>query len=311
MARIAIDAALGSGFGLIRRQPGAVLLWGLVYLALGAASFAFFGSFYLSLFAQIAANARAGDAASPLAMNALAPQIMAMQGWSWLLSLLAVFVGVTLYCAVFRAILHPAQRRFGYLRVGATELLLFVLAIAAYIVSVVAALIGAVVVALVVAALVAMHAVAAGVALAVLAAMAALIAIVWIALRFSMVGPMMVADGRFHLFESWTLTRGHAGVLFILAICLVAILLVAEAAVFGALALVGVAVVAPALGGLANLATVLARSPSAVVAAFAPFLVVVAIILIPLSGCVRAIMAAPWARAYLDLTGPDAAALAA
>ncbi|MDQ2861819.1 MAG: hypothetical protein M3T55_14100 [Pseudomonadota bacterium] len=40
----------------------------------------------------------------------------------------------------------------------------------------------------------------------------------------------------------------------------------------------------------------------------APFLIVAAVILTPLIGCVIAIGGAPWARAYLDLTRHEPAA---
>ncbi|MGI8841844.1 MAG: hypothetical protein ACR2F8_13855 [Caulobacteraceae bacterium] len=310
MARIAIDAALGSGFTLIRRQPGAVLLWGLVYLALGAAHVGLLGPFYMTLFSQIAADARLGAEASPQAMNALMPQMMAMQGWNWLLSLAGLFVGAILYCATFRAILHPEQKRFGYLRVGATELLLFVLGIAAYIVFAVALVVVALVVALLIAALIAMHAVAVGVIVGVLAAVAALIVIVWLSLRFSMVGPMMVSDGKFHLFESWSLTRGHAATLFIMAICLLAILVVAEMVIVGILIAAAILVTAVAGGGWAHLSSFFDQSPIAIVAGIAPALILIAVILTPLMGCYFAISGAPWARAYLDLTEPGPAAVA-
>ncbi len=311
MARIAIDAALGSGFRLIRRQPGAVLLWGLVCLALGVAHVGLLGPFYMGLFSQIAADARLGADTSPQAMNALMPRMMAMQGWSWLLSLAGLFVGAILYCATFRAILHPEQKRFGYLRVGATELLLFVLWIAAYIAFAVAAVVVALVVALLVVALIAMHAAAVGVIVGVLAAVAASIAVVWIALRFSMVGPMMVSDGKFHLFEAWTLTRGHTATLFILAICLVAILVVAELVIVGILIAAGIMAMAIASGGWAQLSKFFDRSPSAVVEGIAPVLMLIAVILTPLMGCYFAIVGAPWARAYLDLTAPERATVAA
>ncbi len=311
MARIEIGAALGSGFTLIRRQPGAVLLWGLVYLALGAAHVGLLGPFYLALYSQIAAAARLGADASPQAMNALMPRMMAMQGWNWLLSLAGVFVSAILYCATFRAILHPEQKRFGYLRVGATELLLFVLWIAVYIVFAIALVVVALVVVLIIAALIAMHAVAVGVIVGVLAAVTALIVVVWIALRFSMVGPMMVSDGKFHLFESWTLTRGHAATLFIVAICLVAILVVAEVVIVGILFAAGITVMAVASGGWTHLSSFFDRSPAAIVAGIAPALILIAIILTPLIGCYFAIVGAPWARAYLDLTEPEPAAVAA
>ena len=63
-------------------------------------------------------------------MTAMMPQMMAIQGWIWLLNLISLFMHVVLYCAVFRAVLHPEQSRFAYLRLGICELLLFVLLIA-------------------------------------------------------------------------------------------------------------------------------------------------------------------------------------
>ncbi|MDQ2861820.1 MAG: hypothetical protein M3T55_14105 [Pseudomonadota bacterium] len=56
MSRIAIDAALGSGFGLIRRQPGAVVLWGLVYVVFAAMNFTVLASFEIPFFESLAAN---------------------------------------------------------------------------------------------------------------------------------------------------------------------------------------------------------------------------------------------------------------
>ncbi|MGI9169573.1 MAG: hypothetical protein ACR2FH_05255 [Caulobacteraceae bacterium] len=311
MARIAIDAALGSGFGLIRRQPGAVLLWGLVYLAVGAASWGVLGSYNLAFLSHLAANARLGTAALMQAENDMMPRMIAMQGWTWLVNFIFLFVGMVLYCAVFRAILHPEQKRFGYLRLGATELLLFVLCIGFYIVFMVAVIILALILVVLIAALFAMHAAAAGIVMGALAAIVTVIVVVWIALRFSMVGPMMVADSKFHLFESWTLTKGHAGILFVMAVCLMAILLVAELVVFGALMVAGAAALAPAVGGMVNLPSFFERSPSAVAAALAPVLIVAAVILPPLWGCGLAIVGAPWARIYLDLTEPAPAAVAA
>lgn len=308
MARIAIDGALGSGFGLIRRRPVAALLWGLVYAVLMAASFGVYGPFYLQLLTQLAAAARPGADLSPQTMNAMMPGMIAMQGWSFLMSFAGAFTGVVIYCAVFRTILHPEQARFGYLRVGPPELLLFVLAIAAYIVFVVAALIVTLVVALLVGGLAVMHAGVAAAILGVLAVISATVAVTWIGLRFSMVGPMMVADGKFHLFESWTLTKGHAGVLFVLAICLFAIVLIAEAVVFGLLALAGAGILGSSAGGLDNLSAYFKRPPSAVLVGIAPVLVLAAAVLTPFFGCLHAIGGAPWARAYLDLTTPPPAA---
>jgi hypothetical protein len=311
MARIAIDAALGSGFGLIRRRPGSVVLWGVVQFALVAAAFAVLAPFYLNLFAQIAAAAKSGTEPASQSMTAMMPQIMAIQGWIWLLNLISLFTHVVLYCAVFRAVLHPEQSRFAYLRLGMAELLLFVLLIALYVVFFVALVVGIIVIGLLAAALVAMHATAAAVILGVLAGLAAVVVLVWFMLRFSMVGPMTVNDGKFHLGESWTLTKGHAGVLLVLTLCLIAIFIIGEILIGGILLTVGVAMLSAAAGGLGNLTAFFSRPPAEFASALAPMLVVAAVILTPVAGCVLAIWGAPWARAYLDLTAPEPQSAAA
>ena len=165
------------------------------------------------------------------------------------MSLISLLVSAVLYCAVFRAIIHPQEGRFAYLRVGAPELFLVVLAIAAGFVLFFAVIVGALLVGLIAAALTVMHAAVGAVILAALAGVAAAIAIIWLALRFSMVGPMTVSEGKFRLFESWTLTRGHAGVLFVMALCIFAILIVAQMLVGGVLMVAGVTVLSSAAGG--------------------------------------------------------------
>jgi hypothetical protein len=232
------------------------------------------------------------------------PQMMAIQGWIWLLNLISLFAHVVLYCAVFRAVLHPEQSRFAYLRLGMAELLLFVLLIALYVAVGVVAFVGILVIGLIAAALVAMHAWAAAVIVGVLAGLAAVVALVWFMLRFSMVGPMTVSDGKFHLGESWTLTRGHVGVLLVLTLCLIAIFIIAEMLIGGILFTVGVAMLSAAAGGLGNLATFFNRPPAELASVLAPILIVAAVILTPVAGCIFAIWGAPWARAYLDLTAP-------
>lgn len=305
MARIAIDSAIGAGFGLIRHRPGAVLLWGVLYAALVALTVALVGSYYFGFFHQIFAATQLGQEAGARFMSTLWPQMMAVQGWTSLIRIAGLFVAAMLYCAAFRAILHPDEGRLAYLRVGMAELMLFLLWFAAAIVFTIALVIYGLLVAAMVAALIALHATAAGVALAVLAALAAVVVLIWLALRFSMVGPMMVSDGKFHLFESWTLTRGHAGVLFIMAVCLFVIILVVEMVIMGVALIAGGASLASAAGGAANLASFLGRPPAQIATAIAPMLVVAVVVLIPLTGCFVAVLGAPWARAYLDLTAPE------
>jgi hypothetical protein len=303
MARIAVGEALEEGFLLIRRRPLSVLAWGAVRTLLVAGTFSAMAPFYVTLFAQMANRARAGVTTPPDLSS-----MMQMQSLSWLLSLVGGLVGVMIYCAVFRAVLHPDQRRFAYLRLGAAELFLAVFAVGVYIALFVFILLAVIPVAVIVGISIAAHAGAVGVLVGVAAAIAALVLLFWVAFRLSMVGPMTVQDGKFHLFDAWALTRGHAGTLFLIFLCMAVILLVIEA-VLGALTLaLGFGVLGSAAGGLQNLPTFFSRSPVDIIASLAPALVVLGLLTIPVSGALTAIMGAPWARAYRDLAQPDVAA---
>jgi hypothetical protein len=145
--------------------------------------------------------------------------------------------------------------------------------------------------------------------LVMLVGVAAMVALfVWVLLRLSLMGPMMVEDGRFHLADTWSLTRGRAVDLFVIGICLFVILLVIELIV-GAFAIgIGLAILSQAAGGLSNIQGFFTRPPAEILSTLAPALIAFGIIGIPLTGCLMAIVAAPWAKAYRDLVQSDAAA---
>lgn len=305
MARIDVGAAVGAGFGLIRRKPGVVLLWGVARVASMVAVVAVMAPVYLKMFSTMAALGPQ-LAASPDASQAMAAQAMGFQGPMMLMGLLAVFAGLILYCAAFRAVIRPEESRFAYLRVGAPELYLFIVFFAFEIALGVAIVIPAIVVGIAVAILTAAHATAVAVLVGVVAVLAGVAALIWVMLRFSMVGPMMVADKQFRLFESWALTRGHTGELFVIALSLIGIMLAAEVVIGIIFFAVIVAGVLAAAGGSAHLNALAGANPGALFATLAPWLVVGALLWIPLTGCFLAIVSAPWARAYLDLTRPAA-----
>jgi hypothetical protein len=223
MPKISIEAALGAGFSLIRRRPLSVAAWGLIYTAFLAGQLAMEAPFFIQLLSQFAAGAKNGIPQSPdMGM------MIQMQGVVYLLDLVGGGIGVVLYCAVFRAVLHPERGRFAYLRLGAAEGWLFILMIAGVIGLVVAAMAMIIPGAIVVAVLAANHAAAASVIVGVLGVIGLIGGAIYLALRFSLVGPMIVEDGKFHLFESWTLTKGNVGSLIALLLCLMAILIVAD-----------------------------------------------------------------------------------
>ena len=296
MAEISIGDAVGAGFGLIRRRPGAVLLWGLVETAMVGLTVAALMPMYAMMVAQMA-QAKTGGA--PVVPNVAA--ILPYQMLSYLLNFVGLFVLSVLNCAIFRCLVHPDRSSFGGLRLGATELLFAVLTIGAYIAFFIAFLIVTIPAVIIIGVLSAVHAGVVAAIVGVAFGAAAVWAAVYAALRLSMVGPMMVDDGKVHITDAWALTKGKAGSLFLIALGLVAVIIVLELiglAVVGALGFGAVSVIA---GGEQAIPALFKQPLPAVLARLAPLIAAGGLLLIPLYGAVVAIMGAPWARAYLDL----------
>jgi hypothetical protein len=300
MADLSIGDAVGAGFGLIRRKPLTVIAWGLARMAFSGVVIALYAPFYLLLFGMLARRAVSGPA-SPTDMQAFTAQAMQYQALGYLVGLLGAMLAVVLYCAVFRAEIHPERGRFAYLRVGAPEMFLFLLAVGAYIALVVGLVVLMIPVGIVIGILAATRAVAAAVIVGVLVGLAVVVALIYLALRFSMVGPMMVDDGKFHLMESWTLTRGKAGGLFLIGLALVAIVLLAEIVIGAILIGGGIAALGAIAGGAQNLPAFFQQPPGVILSKVAVLLAVYVVVAIPLSGCAMAILGAPWANAYRQL----------
>ncbi len=301
MAEIAVGGAINEGFSLIRRHPGSVLLWGLARMALAAAVIALYAPVYFTLFQAV----RAGATPASLQGN---PQLMAVQSLSYLINILQLVVSAVVTCAVFRAVLHPEHSQFAYLRLGATEFFVAVLLLGAGFVVGIGLVFVVLIAAIVIALLVVMHLVWAAVLVGIAATIAALAALIYVGLRFSMVGPMIVEDGKFHLGESWTLTKGHVGSLFMIGLLLFVVALLAQIVLVIVLVAVGAGVLTALAGGLSNVPVLVQEPPQVLFARLGPILVVAAIIWVPFIGAMAAITAAPWARAFRDLQPPDLAA---
>ena len=307
MAEISVGAAIGAGFGLIRRRPLSVLIWGAALFGLQLAALLLFAPLYLAVYGAMIQGAAAGGGTAPIAALQ-SPQVTALSGLAQLFNLGQLLVTTVIYCAVFRAVLHPERSSFAYLRLGAPELFFLVLLFAGFIALFVGLLVAIIPLSIIIGVMVAlMHGAAALLVASVLvvAIMVAIIAaIVFVGLRFAFVGPMMVEDGKFHLVESWTLTRGRVSTLFLIGLALVGIFCLIDIVLLAVAIGVGAAAV-QSLGGLGQVAAQLRASPMEVVGRLAPMLAAFALLQIPLGGCLMAIGAAPWARAYRDLA-PDA-----
>jgi hypothetical protein len=305
MAELSIGDAVGAGFQLIRRRPVPVMIWGLAGLVTAVAAFGIFGSFYTGLISGIV---RSGGTFNPMVSPDVVGQARRIQGSGLLLNLFSLFVNCVVYCAVFRSIIHPEQSRFAYLRIGVAELFALVLLIAGYVAFLVSLLVPALIVGVVVTLLVAAHAGGIAVIVGVLGLIAVMICLIYVAVRLSLVVPMMVSDNRFHLADAWALAKNHVGAMLVIWIALIAILLVAEI-VFGLVLLaLGLGYLSSAAGGLSHLQDFFRRDPAEILASATPVLLVLGVLSVPLTGCTFAVMGAPWARAFRDLSGPDLAA---
>jgi hypothetical protein len=306
MAELSVGAAVGEGFALIRRSPATVLIWGLAQVGLAAVVFAVLSPIYIAMFDAFRAGANgAGPEALQTTMN---PAVMQTQGLSYIVDLFEVGVASVMYCAAYRAVLHPDQSQFGYLRVGMSELYVGALLIGGYMAFFIGLLVIALVVGIIVGIFAVMHLVAVAIVLGVAAAIAVVVAAVYLALRFSLIGPMIVDDGKFHFEDAWALTRGHVLQLLMVALVLFLVVIAAEIVlgiVFVALGVGGLAAVA---GGLGNLQTFFQQPAGAVFARLSPLLVVAALIWIPVAGGMNAILLTPWARVYRELKPTDVSA---
>jgi hypothetical protein len=302
MAEISVGAAVNEGFALIRRSPTTVLIWGLAQIGLVALVFTALSPLYIAMFEAVRAGA--GGAAA-LQSN---PAIAQTQGLSYLINIVELGFGAVMYCAGYRAVLHPERGQFAYLRLGMAELFVAALLIGLNIALVIGIIIVAIVVGIVIAILAVMHLVPVAIAVGVAAALALLIGGVYLALRFSLVGPMIVDDGKFHFEDAWALTRGHVLQLLLVALVLFLIIIAAEIVIGIIVVAIGLGGLTVAAGGLANLPTFFQQPAPTVIARLGPMLLVAAIIWIPIAGSLNAILLAPWARAYRDLKPIDVAA---
>src|SRR5579864_4986986 len=111
---IAIADAVIAGFGLIRKRPGSVLVWGAARTLYSFCAFALVAPLFLVRIGEILTRVREGIPPDPATMTGL-------HGANFFLSIVGAFVGAVLSCAVFRAVLKPDEGRFAYLRVGSAE----------------------------------------------------------------------------------------------------------------------------------------------------------------------------------------------
>jgi len=274
----AVDRALGAGFSVIRRRPAVLLAWGLAYFLFGLLPPSLFWMrMWPAMVAQSAV--RPGD---PQAMMAA---MSGLSAWAPVLWLLALILMSVMYGAVFRAVLQPQDRAFFYLRLSGRELWLGLTTLALLVVFGLGAVVLSVIVGVIA------HTAPWYVTL--IAVIACLVGMIWLILRLSLSMPMAFAEHRFVFAQSWRLTEGLALKLFGMALCLILIVIVAELVI-----LAPVMLTFGLTGGLARLA----EEPGRAAAAAAPWLIVAAVVFSFFGALVYAILGAPWASVYQQVT---------
>jgi hypothetical protein len=217
------EAAL-EGLRITRERPVAVLWWWLAYVAVAVVQFAV--SLLPPFKALQAAAPEINAHFAALQQNpndSLAEQqLMTALGHAapsfTLFALLVLVLQVVLWTAVLRAVLRPADRALGYLRLSMDELRqlgLAAICILAFFVYLFVVLLGAsLILSLIVGLLGGGGGGGAAAALAPLVAGLILVALIYPAVRLSLAPAMTLADGRISFRRAWALTQGRFWSLF-------------------------------------------------------------------------------------------------
>jgi len=291
MVRLSGSKALSAGFGLIGREPAAFLVWCVVCFVLTVAPQILSAAPMFSVLEAVENGPRDLPAADLAAMQA---ESLRYQGLIWLASLLALALVPP---AIFRAVLFPEDRGLMYLKLGAREFWSVLIVIVLIVMWVIAMLVGMIplFVGIGVSGLAqGREPSGGGVLLAVLLILVFSAVLVWVALRLSMAPIMAFSDKTFRLTESWRLTRGHGGKLFLVAIALAVITLVVEMLIFGVF-----------LGWAGSVVRLedFGRTPLAVMTTLgAPFLAAAAVAASLFTGAFHAIWYGAWAEMYRQLS---------
>lgn len=303
MGQIDVGRAATAGFGVIARNPLAVLVWGLVFFALTILPLVLMFGTLGPAFAEFIQSAPAEGEPDVSAMMRLQGQMMAANSLAQLGQLAAQ---VLLMCAVFRAVLTPADSRFFYLRLTMSELMAGLMMLFVTILLVMG-IFGVVLVGVIVVAGAAAASPEAAVVVGIIGVLALMAGGIWLGLRFSLAPVMAFAQRGFPLVEAWKLTQGRVGSLLLVGLLTVFIVLALQTVVFGAL--IGSAIAAVAGGGAslneASLQAFFAQPISTWSLQLLPWVLGGGLVISILGAAFTTLMMAPWASAYRDVTPRD------
>lgn len=304
MAFSATDAAF-EGFRLVRRNPIALVVWSALYLILSLSSL--YASAQ-SLSGMVAMNQmiEGMESSPPASFEDMFPIFeaygQAMSHTLWLMPI-SLVVGSVIYAAVARGVLSPNDKAFGYVRLGMDEVRVFV-------VSVVITIAAVLIYLLAIAGVVTLGVIAVATEqawmglLVVVGIFAAIALMVWLAVRWSLAIPIVVAEKRFAFFDSFALTKGQFWPL--LGMAIIAGLL---SVVIWFLSMIVVMPVSM-MSGMGMMAAMGASTdPAAMLEAFDPtnpWMIATAVLNAIIYALMVGVVYAPFGAAYRDIVGSRA-----
>jgi hypothetical protein len=303
VAEIAITRAAFAGFGILRRKPWAPLVWSLLYAGISGGLVVYLGSAFVQAIGKLITLRGDGH---PPPVDLLLGLLGNILGGYFLM--LAVFwaLGAVINMAVVRAVMEPQDSAFAYLRFGRAELWLMLANFILFILYTMLSTAMAIPLTLVSAFAITMTRDA-----------APLISLpfqfvtwgltIWLGLRFCMVAPMIFADRKFRLFESWSFTRGRVGRLFQVGL----VMALVAVGIYAALSAIGLTVGVPMFTQLAGSMTTwafLSQTPQQVWRQLQPFIALYVVLIWIGSTLLFPLFFAPWAEIYRQLRGGELAA---
>lgn len=209
MSFSATDAAF-EGFRVVRRNPLAILVWTLIYAVMTIGQM-FASSGMMQSMMSMTEMMEDMESSPPTTMDGWMPLIQAygdmMSSMAWMIPV-SLVVSAVLTAAVARSVVRPAEKAFGYVRLGMDEVRVFVVTL---VVGILAAIISMIVfIAAIVVGAIAIRALEGwgGLVMA-LTILGAIAFVIWMAVRWSLAVPITVAEKRFAIFDSFGVTKGR------------------------------------------------------------------------------------------------------
>lgn len=293
------DAAF-EGIRLARRHPRSILIWSALMLVFSLGSSLLMLSGFAPLFAELETIDPSTD---PEAAMAIMGQLIPF----YLIATPAfiVFFGI-FYTAVYRAVLRPADKAWGHLRLGGDELRMMGLFVYQMAVWLGLTLVAGIVFGLLVAVGIVSGMGGEGIGTAA-AAIAALIlyfvyigVAIWLAVRLSLSQPMTFEKKRIVLFKSWSMTKGRFWPL--LGCYLLALVTGLVVSLLGGA--IGMAMLV-AFGEFTDFASMMEPNLTSIQAYLTPGRIAMLVVNSVISTLAYAIFLAPAAAAYRDINGLD------